>query len=282
MDFAGVIPVSDGSICTELSAFTIQYGKRLCDIEGRYQLIREAEDTIVGLLHLLPSSEAKFAAFRKFLHRRSETQTYIEASDTDNGDNMTIETHASLEDTDAQVNDHTKLGKKALSTTPTKLILKSFRCDDLLSRETTAYGRMHKLQGIVVPEVYGGTYFDIPECDCEGEVEDLPALVLESIEGDDLHTYETDRQHLPELARAVEECCVRAAETGVTQWDPRLDGIFVTNSPKLTVKMIDFSHVMFDRPYTMAAARGSSDELMLQYAAYNDWEVPEDVMMWNW
>jgi hypothetical protein len=139
MDFARVIPVSDGSICTELSAFTIQYVKKLCDIEGRYQLIREAEDTIVGLLHLLPSSEAKFAAFRKILHGKSETQTYIEASDTDNGDNMTIETHASLEDTDAQVNDHTKLGKKALSTISTKLILKSFRCDDLLSRETTAY-----------------------------------------------------------------------------------------------------------------------------------------------
>jgi hypothetical protein len=141
---------------------------------------------------------------------------------------------------------------------------------------------MRPRQGTVVPEFYGAGFFDIPECDCSGEVEDLPTLVLAYISGDDLETYETDRQHRPELARAVEDCSVRVAETGVTQIDPRLDGVFVTNSPRLQVKMIDFSHVMFDQFFTMSCARGSSDELMLLHARYNSWEVPKDVTTWNW
>jgi hypothetical protein len=193
-----------------------------------------------------------------------------------------METSALPEGTITQVDGQHDLSKEALSTTPPKLILKSFRCYDLLGRETKAYERMHKIQGTVVPEFYGAGFFDIPDCDCSGEVGDLPTLVLEYIQGDDLENYETDRQHLPELARAVEECSVRVAETGVTQMDPRLDGILVTNSPKLTVKMIDLSHVMFDRPYTMSCARGSSDELMLLYAQYNGWEVSKDVTTWNW
>jgi hypothetical protein len=72
MECARIIPISDESILPELSDFTFQYGERYRAIQGHYQLLREAEDTIVGLLHLAPSCSAKFAAFRKVLHRTSE------------------------------------------------------------------------------------------------------------------------------------------------------------------------------------------------------------------
>jgi hypothetical protein len=133
MDFARVIPISDESISAELTAFTFQYGKKFCEIEGQSQLLREAEDTIVGLLHLVPASSTKFAYFRRIIHPRSETPTQIEASDTDDSDGIATKNSAMLEGVIANADNHIDLGMKASSTTPTKLILKSFRDYDVLA-----------------------------------------------------------------------------------------------------------------------------------------------------
>jgi hypothetical protein len=148
------------------------------------------------------------------------------------------------------------------SAPPTKVIVKSFKDLELFTDEVEAYKRMHSIQGTIVPEFYGS-----------GEIDELPTIVLEYIVGDDLYTYRTNPENLPNLARAVEDCSVIIAKCGVVQGDPKLDGVFVTKTrnAELTIRMIDFSHVELDtvefgENYAISGSRANSNFLIRQYA----------------
>jgi hypothetical protein len=149
-------------------------------------------------------------------------------------------------------------------TSATKVIVKSFKDVQVFSNEVEAYRRMRSIQGTIVPEFYGSV-----------EVDGLPSVVLEYIVGDDLCTYQTTLENLPRLARAVENCSVAIAKCGVVQWDPKLDGVLVvrTQPPDLTIRMIDFSHVEFDKGFAIGMSKGGSNFLIRRYA---------ELMGWSW
>jgi hypothetical protein len=225
---------------TSVSTIAIEHERHACVIQGHTQLLRETDYTIVALLHLVPASLLEIESLNKVIEQDIHAQDQPD-----------------------------RLDKKTISAKPTKLILKSFKEEWLIAREVEAYRRMRSIQGTVVPILYGC-------CVVDG----LPTIVLEHIAGEDLVAYKCDRDQLPMLARAVEHCSSAISKFGVIQMDPRHDGLIVTDSTKLEVKMIDFSDVDFDRHYTSTMNRCNSHWLMEEYAKCRRWTMPKDVATW--
>ncbi|KAF1820571.1 uncharacterized protein K489DRAFT_372351 [Dissoconium aciculare CBS 342.82] len=211
----------------------IKFEEISCTICGNFQLLRETSNTVVALLHLDHASSNQIARFRGVTGYDSDA--------------------------------HEQPGNLHKTTTSvTKVIVKSFKDVQVFSDEVEAYRRMRSIQGTIVPDFYG-----------PGEVDGLPSIVLEYIVGYDLCTYQTTLENLPKLARAVENCSVAIAKCGVVQWDPRLDGVIVVRPPTpwLTIKMIDFSHVEFDKSFAIGMSKGGSNFLIRRYA---------ELMGWSW
>jgi hypothetical protein len=207
---------------------------------------------VVAVLHLLPSSSSEIAILRE--HNGQKTRAQIR---------------------------YDGFGEKTGSTTTTKLVVKGFRDEELFTNEVEAYKRMLSNQGTIVPEYYGSNQqVSVPDPNSPSDIERLPCVVMEYIAGEDLFDYKiAHRNKLPMLAKAVEDCCVKVAETGVAQMDPQLEGMIVVDAG-FAVKMIDFSDVRFDPYYNEGMSRASSHFLMRRYAEVLGWEMPMDVTTW--
>ncbi|KAF1820569.1 uncharacterized protein K489DRAFT_411812 [Dissoconium aciculare CBS 342.82] len=272
MDLSQDSSDSGGSVPSKPTSFTIAYEARQRVIRGHLQLLRDSEISIVKLLHLVPASRIEMAKFHRGTGRTARPQSQLKFLDTNDSDESDdglpeVSVVSVVSRHDFAVNDDMK--EDITSTMPTKLIIKSFKDEVFYDIEVEAYRKMSNIQGTAVPEFYG-----------TGMLNGLPTIVLEYIAGNDLYSYQSDIQRLPALARAVVGCARLVAECGVAQMDPRLDGILVTDSPGLTVKMIDFSHVDFDTFYTSSVNQNNSYELMSLYAELMGWEMPEDVSTW--
>ncbi|KAF1820568.1 uncharacterized protein K489DRAFT_372349 [Dissoconium aciculare CBS 342.82] len=235
----------DTDLGAAVSIIAIDHELHSCVVQGYIQLLRETDFTIVSLLHLVPTSSLEVESLNSSIEQEIHAQDHAQ-------DQLD------------------RLDKNSASAKPTKLILKSFKEEWLVAREVEAYRRMRSIQGTIVPILYGCCL-----------VNELPTIVLEFIAGEDLVAYECDRDQLPMLARAVEHCSTAISKFGVIQMDPRHDGLIVTDSSKLEVKMIDFSDVDFDKHYTSSMNRCSSHWLMQEYAKHRRWTMPEDVTSWR-
>jgi serine/threonine protein kinase len=230
----------DASQSTTVSTIAITHEQYPCVVRGYNQLLREIDLTIVALLHLTPASSLKVESLESSIKQEIRAQ-----------------------------NELAGLDQKTILPKPTKLILKSFKDEELFADEVEAYRRLRGIQGNMVPILYG----------C-GVVDGLPTIILEYISGEDLIACKCDREQLPMLAKAVENCSTALTEFGVVQADIRLDCIIVTDLSEMKVKMIDFSHVEFDMYYTSPTNRLNAQSLMREYAKNRGWAMPQDTTIW--
>jgi hypothetical protein len=223
-------------------------------IQGRAQEIHHTPNSIIAILHLLPSTSSEIGSLREHNDREARAKRRDGIST-----------------------------KESEDTSPTTLIIKAFEDEPPFLNEVEAYRRMLSIQGTLVPAFYGSNpNIAIPDTSSPEDIEILPCIIIEHIIGENLFDHKiSHRSKLPQLAKAVEDCCMKIADTGVAQMDPQLEGIVVVKPDGFEVKMIDFSHVGFEPFYLVGMSRGNSYFLMRRYVEVLGWTMPMDVTSWG-
>ncbi|KAF1823930.1 uncharacterized protein K489DRAFT_378306 [Dissoconium aciculare CBS 342.82] len=260
---------------SETTTITVEYEQAFCTLDGFQEELRGTEFTVVYLFHLTPAASVKFASFRQGLSHLSIDQDTASSRAIDGFQDNAREA-LNLEESNDR--DNAVSARTRSPEEPLKLILKSYRDETLMADEVTAYDMMQRIQGTVTPELYG-------TCSLRGP----PTIVLEYIIGMDLLHHKNDLENFPKLVRAVENCYKQISDCGVVQWDPRLDGIILTDPSRMTVRMIDFSHVEFSwSPANWSTNdilelnESNSHDLLRRYSRRMGWKLVNDVSTWDW
>jgi hypothetical protein len=265
---------------SDITTVTFEYEQASCTLDGYQEVLRDTDFTEVSLFRVTPAAAFAFARFRRGISHIS-TNRNARTSSSPARDEVRDGTigEVSAEESPSRRRDSAEPAREFSNAGSVQLILKSFKDEELFADEVQAYKMMERIQGTVVPEFYGSGSF------CG-----RPTIAIEYITGKDFYDHENDLASLPRLARAVEDCFRRISECGVLQWDPRLDGMIVTDPSRLTVRMIDFSHVKFtwsppdkwplEKIFKINAA--SSKYIMRNYGERMGWKLDDDPSTWQW
>ncbi|KAB8211922.1 hypothetical protein BDV34DRAFT_184443 [Aspergillus parasiticus] len=128
-----------------------------------------------------------------------------------------------------------------ISTTATSVIVKQQKdeWEDEFENEETAYNRLEKLQGEVIPYFYGRGYFN-----------GRPALILSDIDGISLKdlAHSSNETSEDSLKAHLEEAFSKLSEYGAIYQDQRLDNFllcFDKECGKSKVRVVDLEQVEF-------------------------------------